>query len=260
MTDARAPLPSHVDGLAALPDSARATLDHGLAALGLVDLTAERRQALEDHLRLLLAWNSAINLTAIRDPDAAVRLHILDSLSAIPLLRSRAIESFIDLGSGGGYPGLPVAVVLPADRALLVDSVTKKARFVRTAAAMLGLHQVEAVPDRIERLAGDDGHRARWPAVLVRAVAALPELIELALPLLAPGGLLIAWKRLPIEQELAAAELAAAALGGGPPTVMPADETGLIGLTGHVLVVVEKIQPSPPRYPRDPAERGRRPW
>ena len=260
MTEARAPLPSHVEGLAVLPNGARATVDRGLAALGLTDLGADRRQALEDHLRLLLAWNAAINLTAIRDPDAAVRLHILDSLSAIPLLRSRGIESFIDLGSGGGFPGLPIAVVLPAHRALLVDSVAKKARFVRTAAAALGLDQVEVVPDRIERLAGDAGHRERWPAVLVRAVAALPELIELALPLLAPGGMLVAWKRLPIEQELTAAQPAAAALGGGPPTVVRADETGLIGLIGHVLVAIEKIQPSPPCYPRDPADRRRRPW
>lgn len=268
MTDARAPLPSHVGGLAALPDSARDTLNRGLRALGLSDVAPDRRQALEDHLRLLLAWTSAINLTAIRDPETAVRLHLLDSLSAIPLLRSHGIESFIDLGSGGGFPGLPLAIVLPAERALLVDSVAKKARFVRTVAAALDLPQVEVMPDRIERLADDPGHRARWPAVLARAVGALPELVELALPLLAPGGLLIAWKRLPIEQELAAAEPAVEALGGGPPVVVPAEASGLAfgsasgsaGLSGHVLVAIEKVRSSPPGYPRDPAERRRRPW
>ena len=130
----REPLPSRVEGLPELPAEALAVLDAGLATLGLADLAEPARTALADHLRLLLAWNTAINLTAIRDPTEAVRRHVLDSLTAVPILRERGIDALVDLGSGGGFPGLPLAAVLPARRALLVESVAKKARFLEVAA------------------------------------------------------------------------------------------------------------------------------
>lgn len=258
MDRAREPLPSRVDGLPGLPDAVRAILDAGLPAVGLADLPPPARTALEDHLRLLFAWNAAINLTAIRDPEAAARLHLLDSLAAVPLLRARGIDALIDLGSGGGFPGLPIAIALPARRALLVDSVAKKARFIATVASALGLEdRVEAFAGRVETLAADRHHRERWPAVVARAVGGLPELVELALPLLAPGGVLVAWKRRPADAELAAAGTALDALGGARPEVV---DIGVPGLEEHVLVIVEKVHPTPPGYPRDPADRKRRPW
>lgn len=258
MDRAREPLPSRVDGLPGLPDAVRAILDAGLPAIGLSDLPTSARTALEDHLRLLFAWNAAINLTAIRDPEAAARLHLLDSLAAVPLLRARGIDALVDLGSGGGFPGLPIAIALPARRAVLVDSVAKKARFIATVASALGLDdRVEAFAGRVETLAADRRHRERWPAVVARAVGALPELVELALPLLAPGGLLVAWKRRHVDAELAAAAPALEALGGGRPELVGVD---LPGLQEHVLVVVEKVRPTPASYPRNPADRKRRPW
>ena len=134
----REPLPSGVEGLPELPPAALAVLDAALATLGLDDLAEPARTALADHLRLLLAWNTAINLTAIRDPAEAVRRHIVDSLTAVPILRDVAVDAFVDLGSGGGFPGLPLALGLPARRALLVESVAKKARFLEVAAAAAG--------------------------------------------------------------------------------------------------------------------------
>jgi 16S rRNA (guanine527-N7)-methyltransferase len=254
----REPLPSRIFGLPDLPDAALAILDAGLPALGLGEIPPEVRVMLEGHLRLMLAWNVAMNLTAIRDPAAAACLHILDSLAAVPLLRARGVDALIDLGSGGGYPGLPIAVALPARRALLVDSIAKKARFIATAASALGLEdRVEAFAGRSEALAADRRHRERWPAVVVRAVAALPELVELGLPLLARGGVLIAWKRRPIDAELAAAAPAMVALGGGRVELI---DVRAPGLEGHVLVVIEKVHPSPSGYPRDPATRKQRPW
>lgn len=258
MDRAREPLPSRVDGLPGLPDAVRAILDAGLPAVGLADLPPPARTALEDHLRLLFAWNAAINLTAIRDPEAAARLHLLDSLAAVPLLRARGIDALIDLGSGGGFPGLPIAIALPARRALLVDSIAKKARFIATVATALRLEgRVEAFAGRVETLAADREHRERWPAVVARAVGGLPELAELALPLLAPGGILVAWKRRPADAEMAAAGAALEALGGARPEVV---SVGVPGLEEHVLVVVEKVRPTPSGYPRDPADRKRRPW
>ena len=106
------------------------------------------------------------------------------------------MRRFLDLGSGGGYPGLPLALALPAERALLVDSIAKKAAFLEVAVAAAGVAgRVEIAAARAESLAADRRHRERWPAVTVRAVASLAELVELAFPLLAPGGVLVAWKR-----------------------------------------------------------------
>ena len=260
MSQDREPLPSRVEGLPPLPPEALLSLDHGLVALRLADLSDPVRTALVDHLRLLLAWNQAINLSAIRSAGDAVREHILDSLSAVHPLRERGLGALLDLGSGGGYPGLPLALALPARRTLLVESVGKKAGFLSAAAGMLvsdgppGLGEIEVFNGRAEALAADHRHRARWPAVVARAIAPLAELAELALPLVAHGGVLIAWKRRPFDVELEAADDALHILGGGRPLIVP---IALAGLEDHILVVVEKIAPTPAGYPREPALRRR---
>jgi 16S rRNA (guanine527-N7)-methyltransferase len=208
-------------------------------------------------VRFLLAWTTAINLTAIRDPAEVARLHVADSLAAVPLLRGLGVHALLDLGSGGGYPGLPLAAVLPADRALLVDSIAKKVRFLATVIEATGLgDRVHAEAARAEALAHDPADREAWPAVTARAVAGLAELVEVALPLVAPGGVLVAWKRAPLDDELATAAPALAALDAGPVTV---HEAGVPGLEAHRLVVIARGGPIDPRFPRDPAERRRHP-
>lgn len=231
-------------------------MDDGLSSL---DLTIEPagRRVLEDHLRLLLAWTRNVNLTAVRDPVAAVTTHVIDSLTAVPAVREATTDRLLDLGSGGGYPGLPLSVAVPVG-ALLVDSVAKKARFLETVVAATGLgRRVAVAATRAETLAGDPHHREAWSVVTARAVAALEELVELAFPLLATNGRLIAWKRGDIALELAAGQRAADALGGGHLDVRPVTAPGL---AGHVLVVAIKTGPTPPGYPRDPAARDRRSW
>jgi 16S rRNA (guanine527-N7)-methyltransferase len=204
-----------------------------------------------------LAWNESINLTAIRDPQAVAIGHVIDSLSALPVLRERGLRRFADLGSGGGFPGLPLAAALPADGALLIDSVAKKVRFLDAAAAAVGMAgTIATFAGRAEQLAADPGHRERWPAVLARAVAALPELVELSFPLLAHGGVLIAWKRADISAEMIAATRAADVLGGTLETI----DVSATGLAGHRLVIITKTRPTPERFPRDPAVRRRSPW
>jgi 16S rRNA (guanine527-N7)-methyltransferase len=252
----RDPLPTRVQDLAPLPSSYGTTLDAGLRALGL-DLAPGVREIIDTHVRFLLAWTEAINLTAIREPAEVARLHVLDSLAAVPHLRARGVSRLLDIGSGGGFPGLPLAAALGSDRAVLVDSVGKKVRFMRTVVEAAGLERRVATENaRAEVLARDRRDREAWPAVTARAVSSLAELVEIGLPLVAPGGVLVAWKREPVDAEIADAAGALEALRAGPVSVL---EMGVPGLEAHRLVIVPRAGRIDARYPRDPAERRRRP-
>ena len=257
-----------------MPADYHDALDGALAALGIA-LPDAARAAIDGHVRLLLAWNDAINLTAIREPAAIAIRHVVDSLTGLGLLRARRVDRFVDLGSGGGFPGIPLAAALPADRAVLIDSIGKKIRFLAAAVAAIGLDRhVTAEAVRSESLAIAREDRGRWPAVTARAVGPLAELTELALPLLRPGGVLVAWKRGdPADPDGLGGELAGArraldaidpaghievvpALGRGTP---PA--AGLAELAEHRLVVIERGRGSIDReWPREPATRRRSPW
>jgi len=266
----RDPLPTRVDSLPDLPPAFGAALEPGLGALGLT-LSTETRAAIEGHVRLLLAWNAAINLTGIRDvADVAVR-HVLDSLTALPLLAEHGVRRLVDLGSGGGFPGLPLAAAAGLDRVRLVESIAKKARFLETVVAAVGLaDRVEVLALRAEALAVDRARTARWDAVTARAVAPLAELVELAFPLLAPGGCLIAWKSAS-ALEGRDAEVAAArrAIGAIDPVarieiaaaVPEPARASLAALADHRLVIVTRSERAiTGRWPRDPASRRRAPW
>ena len=253
----REPLPTRVEETSPLPAAYDDALEAGLAALSLT-LTPDARSAIDGHARLLLAWTAAINLTAIRDPAAVAIAHVIDSLTAVSVLRNRGVDRILDLGSGGGYPGIPLAAALPAARALLLEPIRKKASFIATAADAVGLAAiVQASPVRAETLAADDRHRGRWPAVTARAVAGLGELIELCFPVLEPGGILVAWKRGDLEREWAGGERAMAAMGGGTLELVPVQ---VPGLEGHCLVVASARGEAPAAYPREPGLRKRRPW
>ncbi|HET9520160.1 MAG TPA: 16S rRNA (guanine(527)-N(7))-methyltransferase RsmG [Candidatus Limnocylindrales bacterium] len=221
-------------------------------------LTRDARAAIDGHVRLLVAWNVAINLTAIRDPAGIALRHVVDSLTAVPLVVERGIDGLLDLGSGGGFPGVPLAAALPLRRVALVESIRKKAGFLQTATVATGLApRTSVLASRAEQLAEDRGHRGAWPAVTARAVGTLADLCELAVPLLRVGGCLVAWKRGPIDAELVAARRAVVALGGGEIEVR---DVTVPGLEGHHLVTVTKDGQTPPEFPRDPAARRRRPW
>ena len=216
------------------------------------------RAAVDGHVQLLLAWTDAINLTAIRDPAEVARAHVLDSLAALPVIRGLGCRRLLDIGRGGGFPGLPLAAALEAERALLVDSVGKKVRFLSTVIDAVGLSATMAAEQaRAETLARDARDREAWPVVTARAVAPLVDLVEVGLPLVSPGGVLIAWKGASAEDELAAAEPVLRVLHAGQVRVLPAN---VPGLEDHRLVVVARGGPIDARFPRDPAERRLRRW
>jgi len=250
-----------------LPPAYDRALDAGLTAIPLtIDATA--RAALAAHARMLLAWNAAINLTTITDPEAVARLHVVDSLTAVRFLRERFGASdapslrIVDIGSGGGYPGLALAAVMPEAQVLAVDSTAKKVRFLEAAADAAGLGaggRVAARAIRAEALAVEvrSGREPAFDVVTARAVGALDWLLELALPLLLIGGILVAWKRGAIDDELAVASRAATVLRAGRPTLLGVTAPGL---EDHRLVVIEKRRTTPPGYPRQPGRRARERW
>lgn len=266
----RDPLPTRVDTLPDLPSTYHRALDAGLAAIG-VRLEAGPRAAIDGHIRLLLAWNGAINLSAIREPaDIAIR-HVVDSLTALRVLEARGAQRLVDLGSGGGFPGLPLAAIATTGRVRAVESVAKKARFLQTVVDATGLaDRAEVLALRAEALAVDRARTGTWDAVAARAVAPLAELVELAFPLLAPGGCLIAWKsasalvgdtdeRRPALRAIAAID-PDANLEVLDAVERPVPEI-LAPLADHRLVVVERSRrPITGRWPRDPAARRRAPW
>jgi 16S rRNA (guanine527-N7)-methyltransferase len=225
-------------------------------------------------VRLLVAWNAAINLTSIRDPAEIAIRHVIDSLTAVPLLEVRPAQRIIDIGSGAGFPGLPLAAFLADANVTLVESVGKKARFLETVAAATGIRDVSVAATRVEALSNDARRNGAVATTLTaRAVASLADLVELALPLLRPGGALVAWKSASAvdptagTNEIAAAERAIAAIDPGAAlTVVPAIPSHVVApvvepLRGHRLVTVTRTPNQVAAgWPRDPAARRRRPW
>jgi 16S rRNA (guanine527-N7)-methyltransferase len=251
----REPLPTHVRDTPTLSPAYDESLLRGLAALGL-DLDPTARAAIDGHVRLLLAWTGSINLTAVREPAEVALRHVIDSLAAVGWLRKHEVVRLLDLGSGGGFPGVPLAAALPATRVVLLEPIAKKARFLATTADATGLApRVTVVRARAEEVAGNP--RNRWQAVTARAIAPLADLVEIAFPLLDDRGSLIAWKRGDFDPELESARRAIDALGGG---TLDVRDVPVADLDRHHLVVATRTGHVPDAYPRDPVVRRRRPW
>lgn len=210
----------------------------------------------EAFVALLLEANARTNLTRIVEPLDVARLHLLDSLSALPVLDGLEPSRALDLGSGGGVPGIVLALARPLVAWTLVDSAHRKVDALRGFVAALGLGNVTVIAERAEILGRDPDHRERYDVVAARACAALPVLAELALPLVRPGGALLGWKGSLSDEELRAGEAAATQLGGGVPEV---HATGLAALGDHRFVLMRKVEATHQRYPRRPGEPARKP-
>ncbi len=207
-------------------------------------------------LDLMLDANRRFNLTAVRDRDQAWTRHVLDSLTLLPLMHGLPPGSrVVDVGSGGGLPGLPLAIERRDLRVILVEATGKKARFLEECAAELDLANVTVAAERAELLGHSPDHREQYDVATCRAVGSLREIVEYALPLVRVGGFLLAMKGAHVEEEVEDAKGAVARLGGA---IDPVDATGR-PTTGGLILRIVKVAPTPPELPRAVGRARKRP-
>jgi len=209
----------------------------------------------------LVSWNKKFNLTTITDYQEVQIKHFLDSLTVILALTEEELRqpgfSIIDIGTGAGFPGIPLKVFLTQSRLVLLDSRAKKAAFLRHIIEQLELEHVEVVVGRAEEIGHQPLLRENFTLVVSRAVASLPTLVELALPFCHIGGKFVAQKKGQIEQEVVQAGKAIDVLGG---KLNPVKKIELEALSDkRYLVIIDKICPSPEKYPRRAGTPTRRP-
>ncbi len=222
----------------------------------------ERSDTLLDLARRVLDENQKINLTGARDFASLFHDHVLDSLTLAPWIVERAdkpeeCQLLVDVGSGGGFPALPLAVVFPRMKILCIESVGKKARALGGLCAAFSFSRVTVLAERAESAARDPRWREKADWATARAVGSLPTVCELCLPFLRVGGFCLAQRGASAEAEAAAAQRPIARLGGrvdrlaavGPPSAV----------RRHFIVLIEKIAPSPDEYPRRPGLPAKRP-
>jgi 16S rRNA (guanine527-N7)-methyltransferase len=190
--------------------------------------------------------------TTVRDPEVARDIHVADSLSGLEVPELRAARRIADIGSGAGFPGLALAAVLPNARVDLIESVRRKCEVIERLAAAAGIDNARAVHSRVE-----EWDERGYDAVTARAVASLPVLLEYAAPLLAPDGVLVAWKGARDAAEDEAGAAAAAQLGMGEASVLPVRP--FEGALNRHLHVFSKVGATPDRFPRRPGMARKRP-
>lgn len=228
-----------------------------------IKLSPEQVEAFEVYYGEIKIWNPKVNLTAITEYQEVQLKHFLDSLSiySLPEFR-RALElnpklRIMDVGTGAGFPGVPIKIAFPSIRLALLESNNKKTSFLRHLMRKLGLEGVEILWGRAEHIAHRKEHREQYDVVVARAVAEMPILAEYTLPFCKVGGLVIAYKGPKAPQELEAAREALSILGGKYVRMAPAEVPGLHET--RILVVIAKEHPTPEKYPRRPGIPAKRP-
>lgn len=226
----------------------------GAAGFG-VALSPEQLAAMDTYGNFLIEYNQKVNLTAITDPFEIAIKHFVDSLAPLGMVDIPKGASLIDVGTGAGFPGVPMKIARPDLRLCLLDSQKKRLVFLRELSERLGQDNA-FLHSRAETAGADGALRGRFDAATARAVAQLSVLCEYCLPLLRVGGVMLALKGPDCAGEINAARRAAALLGGGVPRGI---EYALPDQSRRTLVIVDKVAPTPKKYPRQRVALGEHP-
>ena len=209
-------------------------LESGLKLLG-YEISSSQSDSLIRYLDVLEITNQSFNLTRISRPDY-VSLHLLDSLTALIAISEKPVTRILDIGTGAGFPGVPLAAMLPGVQVSLLDSTAKKVMFAETTAHECGIMNCRGIHARAETLAKDPQHRGRYNVVVSRAVASFDRLIQLMLPLVSKGGQAIALKGAKAQEEIFGTEEIIRELGGDTPrihtVILPGTE-----IERHIVIV-----------------------
>ena len=222
-----------------------------------IPLTAEQVGQFSVYNEMLLDWNTRMNLTALTAPEDVAVKHIIDSLTAYDAALFDGARTLIDVGTGAGLPGIPLAVYAPHLTVTLLDSLNKRVRFLMEVTAAMGLPNVRCIHARAEEAARTAEHRAAYDIAVSRAVARLPVLLEYTLPFVRVGGTLLALKGRAYAEEQKEARRAAEVLGGGLITARPVRLPGLDDV--RAMLTVTKERQTPAAYPRGGGAPTRRP-
>ncbi|MCR4671848.1 MAG: 16S rRNA (guanine(527)-N(7))-methyltransferase RsmG [Lachnospiraceae bacterium] len=221
----------------------------GKASLIGIELSDNMCAKFADYYRLLISWNEKMNLTSITDPDEVINKHFIDSLALVKSSSFRGDLSMIDVGTGAGFPGIPLKIVFPALRITLADSLRKRISFLEEAIKVLGLNGADAVHSRAEDLGRSKEYREKYDCAVSRAVARLNVLAEYNLPLVKPGGCFFAMKGADVQDELSESVAATVRLGASKDP-----ELAVYSLPGtdygRSIVTFKKIKNTPAFYPR----------
>lgn len=220
---------------------------NGINTLGL-EVTAEQLKQFEQYSALLVDWNTKMNLTAITDDAGIAVKHFLDSILPLAHIAVPQSAKVADIGTGAGFPGLPIKIMRPDLSLTLIDSLNKRVSFLKETTAQLRLQKVESIHGRAEELGRDKQYRAMYDMVFSRAVANLAALSEYCLPFIRKGGMFVALKASDLDEELESAREIIRKLGGEIRGVLdaPLPESDIV----RKLVVIDKVFPTPPQYPR----------
>ena len=224
-----------------------------------LNISTERETILkfEKYMRLVLRWNEKVNLTAIKEEKDFIKKHFVDSILCADFDEFKKAKTVVDVGTGAGFPGVPLAILFPEKEFLLIDSLDKRMKIVRDLIETVEIPNVTALHGRAEDLAANPAYREQFDVCVSRAVAKLPVLAEYCLPFVRTGGFFLAYKSAGTEKERLRAENASRRLGGGKIEEKRLSLAGVDG--GHIFFVVEKIADTPAKYPRKAGIPSKRP-